>query len=93
MLLEWIQCVQAVVSLRMVTPGAEFRGVTLHRLYFKECIAGNVYQYIVGRKSRRVARNSQWGAVLGPWGRSPQPLEANGGLGTKPPALKNFAFF
>ena len=42
-LLEWIQCAQAVVSLRMVTPGAEFRGVTLHRLYFKECIAGNVY--------------------------------------------------
>ena len=27
-----------VASLRMVTPGAEFRGVTLHRLYFKECI-------------------------------------------------------
>ena len=33
----------AVASLRMVTPGAEFRGVTLHRLYFKECIVGNVY--------------------------------------------------
>ena len=28
----------SVASLRMVTPGAEFRGVTLHRSYFKECI-------------------------------------------------------
>ena len=34
----------------MVTPGAEFRGVTLHRLYFKECRVGNVYKCIVGRK-------------------------------------------
>ena len=34
---------------------------------------------------RRVARNSQWGAGLGVWRRSPQPLEA-GGLGAKPPA-------
>ena len=35
---------------------------------------------------RHVARNSQWGgAVLGVWGRSPQPPEANGGLGAKPP--------
>ena len=32
-------------------------------------------------------------AVLGVWGRSPQPPEANGGLGAKPPALENFAFF
>ena len=32
-----------VASLRMVTLGAEFRGVTLHRLYFKECIVGKVY--------------------------------------------------
>ena len=42
---------------------------------------------------RRVARNSQWGAVLGVWGRSPQPPEAKGvrgrrfgGLGAKPTA-------
>ena len=36
---------------------------------------------------RRVARNSQWGAVLGFWGRSPQPPDANGGRGrsTQPP--------
>ena len=34
----------------MVTPEAEFRGVTLHRLYFKECIVGDVYYCIVGRK-------------------------------------------
>ena len=45
--------------------------------------------------ARRVARNSQWGegAVSGVWGRSPQPPEANGGLGAEPPALENFAFF
>ena len=30
---------------------------------------------------RRVARNSQWGAVWGVWGRSAQPPEANGGWG------------
>ena len=35
---------------------------------------------------RRVARNSQWGDCLGVWVRSPQPPEANGGLGAKPPA-------
>ena len=34
---------QPVASLRMMTPGAEFRGVILHRLYFKECIVCNVY--------------------------------------------------
>ena len=34
---------------------------------------------------RRIARNSQWGAVLGVWRRSPQPPEA-GGLGAKVPA-------
>ena len=44
--------------------------------------------------TRRVARNSQWGgAVLGVWGQSPQPPEANGDLGARPPALENFAFF
>ena len=37
--------------------------------------------------TRRVARNSQWGGLFeGVWGRSPQPPEANGGLGAKPPA-------
>ena len=41
---------EAVASLRMVIPGAEFRGVSLHRLYFKQCIVGNVYECIVGRK-------------------------------------------
>ena len=33
------------------------------------------------------------GAVFGIWGRSPQPPEANGGMGSKPPALENFTFF
>ena len=33
------------------------------------------------------------GAVLGVWGRSPKPPEANGSLGAEPPALENFAFF
>ena len=32
------------------------------------------------------------GAVLGVWGRSPQPLEANGGLGAKPPAAEGWGF-
>ena len=41
---------KSVASLGMVTPGAEFHGVTLHRLYFKECIVGNVYYCTVGRK-------------------------------------------
>ena len=40
------------------------------------------------RTVRRVARNSQWGAVWGVWGRSPQPPEANGGLGANPHPLE-----
>ena len=32
------------------------------------------------------------GAVWGVWGRSPQPLEANGGLGAKPPAARGWGF-
>ena len=45
------------------------------------------------RMCSRVARNSQWGELcLGVWGLGPQPPEA-GGLGAKPPALENFAFF
>ena len=32
------------------------------------------------------------GADLGVWGRSPQPPEANGGLGAKPPAAGNWGF-
>ena len=32
------------------------------------------------------------GAVLGVWGRSPQPPEANGGLGAKPPAAGGWGF-
>ena len=55
--------------------------------------------------TRRVARNSPWGANFwvwgrslqlpkanGGWGRKPQPPEARG-LGAEPPALENFAFF
>ena len=30
------------------------------------------------------------GAVLGVWGRSPQPPEANGSLGAKPPAAEGW---
>ena len=41
---------------------------------------------------RRVARNSQWGAVLGFWERSPQPPDANEGLGAKPPAAGGWGF-
>ena len=32
------------------------------------------------------------GAVLGVWGRSPQPPEANGGLGASPPAAGGWGF-
>ena len=32
------------------------------------------------------------GAGWGVWGRSPQPLEANGGLGAKPPAAGGWGF-
>ena len=32
------------------------------------------------------------GAVWGVWGRSPQPPEANGGLGAKPPAAGGWGF-
>ena len=41
---------------------------------------------------RRVARNSQWGAILGVWGRSPQPPKANGGLVfcPQPPEARGF---
>ena len=38
------------------------------------------------------SQNSQWGAVLGVWGQSPQPPEANGGLGAKPPAAGGWGF-
>ena len=41
---------------------------------------------------RRVARNSQWSAVLGVWGRSPQPPEANGDVNAKPPAAGGWRF-
>ena len=42
---------------------------------------------------RRVARNSQWGeSVLGVWGLSPQPSEANGSLGANPPAARGWGF-
>ena len=41
--------------------------------------------------ARHVARNSQWGgAVLGVWGWSPQPPEANGELGEKPPVASGW---
>ena len=33
---------------------------------------------------KRVARNSQWGAVLGGWGQSSQPSEARGSGGGAP---------
>ena len=35
-------------------------------------------------EDKRVARNSQWGAMLGVWGRIPQLPEAIGGLEAKP---------
>ena len=41
---------------------------------------------------RRLARNSQWGAVLGVWGQSPQLPKANRGLEAKPPAAKGWGF-
>ena len=41
----------------------------------------------------RVARNSQWGGCFwGVWGRSPQPPDASGGLGAKPPAAGGWGF-
>ena len=43
--------------------------------------------------TKRVAKNSQWGASLGVQGLSPQPPEANGSLGAKAPAHETFAFF
>ena len=39
-------------------------------------------------KGRRLARNSQWGGCFGGLGAGPQPLEANGGLGAKAPAVE-----
>ena len=42
---------------------------------------------------RRVARNSQWGAVLGVWGQSPQPSKTTGGLRAKPQGSKILLFF
>ena len=32
------------------------------------------------------------GAIWGVWGRSPQPLKANGGLGAEPPAARGWGF-
>ena len=44
------------------------------------------YCFVVTDEGRRIARNSQWGAVLGVVGVEPLPPEANGGLGAEPPA-------
>ena len=41
---------------------------------------------------RRVAKNSQWGAVFEGLGAEPQPPEANGGLGAKPLAAGGWGF-
>ena len=53
-----------------------------HQYSFNTLYLFNTRSYLFGR----VARKSLWGAVLGVWGRSPQPPEANGGLGAKPAA-------
>ena len=58
--------------------------VVIIRMYFKKSSYLKVkYAMNATKTVRRVARNSQWGAVLGVWGRSPQPPEANGGLGAQ----------
>ena len=50
----------------------------------------------VNGKNRNMQARSQkfamGGAVVGVWGRSPQPPEANGGLGAKPPAAGDLGF-
>ena len=42
----------------------------------------DIHWYVL--QTRRVAKNSQWGDCFGVWGWSPQPPEANGGMGAKP---------
>ena len=49
---------------------------------------GAIDSHVQGR-SQKCAMG---GAVLGVWGRSPQPPEANGGLGAKPPAAESWGF-
>ena len=52
-----------------------------------EC-RGKADTYKASITSRRVARNSQWGAVWGVWGQSPQPPETRGTGGGAPSARK-----
>ena len=48
---------------------------------------------VLSVKARRVGRNSQWGAVLGVWGCSPQPPEAQGSRGRAPASAQKFCIF
>ena len=59
----------------------------IKKTLFKTKAYETPYDYKQGAKrGRHVARNSQLtGLFWGVWGRSPQPLEAIGGLGAKPP--------
>ena len=47
---------------------------------------------IIGYIQARSQKFAMGGAVLGVWGRSPQPPEANWGLGAKPPAARGWGF-
>ena len=66
----------------------------IQSLFFQpECPEKGRFLPKLDRSCRRVARNSQWGgAVWGVWGRNPQPPEANGGVGAKPPAAGGWGF-
>ena len=59
----------------------------------KENLQVNYYYLLVKYCRRRQVRSQKFamgGAVLGVCGRSPQPLEVNGGLGAKPPTARGW---
>ena len=53
-----------------------------------DCIISTTPYY----QQARSQKFAMGGAVWGVWGRSPQPPEANGGLGAKPPAAGGWGF-
>ena len=57
-----------------------------------KAIGSNYLSFVVTSMQARSQKFAMGGAVLGVWGRSPQPPEANGGLGAKPPAAGGWGF-
>ena len=65
--------------------GPEIATLRTKTLHFLRVIRLN---WLAQARSQKFAMGAVWGV----WGRSPQPLEANGGMGAKPPASGGWGF-